>query len=465
MKCLLSLLCTVFICIAQTDQVSAADWTRFRGPNGTGIVQATDPLPVTWSNSENLKWKAALPGPGSSSPIVVGDRVFVTCWTGYAAGEGSSNRMEDLKRVLLCFDRQTGKQLWSASIDAALPEEPYRGNFAEHGYASHTPVSDGERVYVFYGKSGVHAYDMNGKHLWQADVGSGLDERWHWGTASSPILYKNLVIVTALIESQTLYALDKETGKVVWKQEAKGFDSMWGTPAMVEVEGRTELVFLVPFEIWGMDPETGKMLWFCEALNTNSMCSSLVVDGSVVYAVESGPGGGGKIAVRAGGKGDVTKTHVLWSGRETSRIGTPVVYQDRLYWVSGSGVVNCLDAKTGDRVYQSRLGGGPANVTAGGFGGNRPPARPGGPGGPGGFGGGRGPGGQDYSSAVIADGKLYYVRRSGEMFVVKLGDTFEQLANNRFEGDGGDFSASPAISNGELFIRSSKNLYCIAAGK
>jgi outer membrane protein assembly factor BamB len=237
---------------------------------------------------------------------------------------------------------------------------------------------------------------------------------------------------------------------------------MWGTPALVEVDGHTELVISVPFEIWGMDPETGKMLWYCEALSADTMCSSLVVDGTVVYAVESGPGPGGgnsRIAVRAGGKGDVTRTHVVWTGRESSRIGTPVAYADRLYGVTGGGVVNCINAKTGERIYQSRLGSAPAGVAAGGVG-NRPPGRPGGggfAGGPGGFGRG-----QSYSSPVIADGKLYYVRRSGEVAVIKLGDTFEQLATNRFDGDGGDFSASPAISDGELFIRSSKHLYCVA---
>jgi outer membrane protein assembly factor BamB len=318
-------------------------------------------------------------------------------------------------------------------------------------------VSDGEKVFVFFGKSGVHAYDLNGKQLWTADVGDGLS-RMGWGSASSPILYKNLVIVTALVESQTLYALDKETGKVVWKQEAKGFDGMWGTPALVEVDGRTELVFAVPYEIWGMDPATGKMLWYCDAVNVNYICSSILVDGSTVYAAESGPGGSGRIAVRAGGSGDVTKTHVLWSNRESGRIGTPVAVDGRLYWVSG-GVANCVDAKTGERVYQSRLTGGSAASPPGG---NRPGARPGSPGGfPGGGGRGGPGGGQDYSSAVAADGKLFYVRRSGEAAVLKLGDKFEQLATNRFD-EGGDFSASPAVSNGELFIRSSKFLYCIA---
>jgi outer membrane protein assembly factor BamB len=330
----------------------------------------------------------------------------------------------------------------------------------ENGYASHSPVSDGEKVFAFFGASGVHAYDLQGKLLWKAEVGTGLDRRG-WGSASSPILCNNLLIVTALVESNALYALDKETGKVVWKQEAKGYSSMWGTPALVEVAGHTELVVAAPGEIWGLAPETGKMLWYCEALSPDSMCSSVLVDGEIVYAVEANMGGG-KVAVRAGGSGDVSKTsQVLWSGRENGRIGTPLAYEGRLYWVSG-GVVNCLDMQTGERVYQGRLSGSSGSAAGGRPGGLGASGGPGGFGFRGGMGGGRG--GQDYSSAVAADGKLYFVRRSGETAVIKLGDKFEPLATNKFE-EGGDFSATPAISNGEIFIRSSKTLYCIAEQK
>ncbi len=438
----------LFLVVSAAD---AADWTRFRGPNGIGVSPDEKPVPVKWSESENLKWKAPLPGPGASSPIVVGDRVFVTCWTGYADAGRDSGRLEDLKRNLICIDRKTGKQKWMKSIDASMPEDSFRGMFAENGYASHTPTSDGERVIVFYGKSGVHAYDMDGKHQWKADVGDDLDRRG-WGSASSPILYKNLVFVLASIESHTLYALDKTTGKVVWKQEADGFGSTWGTPALVEVNGHTELVVAVPYEIWGLNPDTGKLLWYCEGPASQSMCSSLVVHGSVAYAIETGPGGGGAVAVRAGGKNDVTKTHVVWSTRDRSRVGTPVIHDGRMFWV-GSGVANCVDIKTGDRIYRGRLGGGSARESTndGNGGGNRRRR---------GFGGGRG--GQDYSSPVIAGGNLYYSKRSGDTFVIKLGKEFEQVAANRFETDKGDFSASPAISDGELFIRSSRNLYCVS---
>lgn len=156
--------------------------------------------------------------------------MFLTCWTGYAAGgESGEGDLENLKRHLLCIDRLSGKILWNRAVKAELPEDNYGGMFAQHGYASHTPVSDGTRVFAFFGKSGVHAFAMDGTPLWSADVGDGLDRR-RWGSSSSPILYKNLVIVTASPESQSMIALDRDTGKEVWKSEADGYSGTWGSP-------------------------------------------------------------------------------------------------------------------------------------------------------------------------------------------------------------------------------------------
>ncbi len=432
------------------------DWSRFRGPNGSGVSTDKESLPTEWSETKNLKWKAELPGPGNSCPIVVGDKVFVTCWSGYADGSQGGS-LEQLKRHLVCIDRKTGKKLWDKTVDAVLPEDNFRGMFAENGYATHTPASDGERVYVFFGKSGVHAYDMNGKHLWKANVGTDLDGRG-WGSASSPILYKDLVIVTASIEHHAIVALDKKTGEKKWEQAADGFGSTWGTPVLVETKNRAELVIGVPFEFWALNPETGKLIWYCDAINTNSMCSSVTAHEGVIYGMESGPGGGGGAAVKVGGKGNVTASHRVWTNRDRSRVGTPVIQDGLMYFIS-SGVANAVDIETGKRVYQSRLQGSTRPDENRG-GGNR-----GGQfGGRGGFGGGGrgGGGGQDYSSPIIADGKLFYAKRNGDIFVVKLGPKFEQLGVNRFESADGDFNATPAVSDGELFIRSSRTLYCVA---
>jgi hypothetical protein len=454
--------------VGASDSARAEDWARFRGPNGTGSSVDSKPLPAEWSEEKNLAWKTQLPGPGLSSPIVVGDAVIVTCWSGYGATRDNPGNLDDLQRHVLCVDRKSGSIRWNKSIPAVQPEEEYRGMFAENGYASHTPVSDGKYVFAFLGKSGVYAYDMEGNELWHKSVGTG-DDRRSWGTASSPILYKDLVIVPAFIESNSLVAFDKKTGEERWRQEAEGFNSTWGTPVLVEVkEGHTDLVVGVPYEVWGINPDNGKLRWYCESVDSDSICSSVLVHGDIVYMVEGR--NGGAVAIRCGGSGDVTKSHVVWSTRDRGRISTPLWHNGELVWVAG-GILNRANAETGEQIGQKRLerstGGGEAASRPGG--GDRPEGgRPeGGPpgggfgGGRGGFGGGRG-GGQDYSSPVIADGKLFYMTRSGDGIVVQLGAEPQQLATNRFASDSSEYSATPAVSDGQLFIRSNKFLYCVA---
>ena len=200
---------SMVVLVLSASTTYAGDWSRFRGPNGTGISQDEKPVPTKWSPSENLKWKQGLPGPGVSSPIVVGNRVFVTCYSGYGTDRSDPGNMDELKRHLVCIDADTGKTLWDKTVDAVLSEDPYSGiGVPAHGYASHTPVSDGERVYVFFGKTSVLAFDLDGNQLWQKSVGTESDPR-QWGSASSPILHNNLLIVTASAESQALVALDK----------------------------------------------------------------------------------------------------------------------------------------------------------------------------------------------------------------------------------------------------------------
>ena len=442
MKSLPTITLTLFTAVANVGLLVAGDWPRFRGPNGSGVSADNKPTPVKWSKSENLKWKAKLPGLGVSSPIVVGECVMVTCYSGYGMDRQNPGDLKNLKRHLVCIDRKTGKTLWAKTVYAVLPEDQFGGmGLPEHGYASHTPVSDGKRVYVFFGKTGALAFDMDGKQLWQTGVGTESDPR-RWGSASSPVLYKNLLIVTAPAESQAMVALNTLTGQEVWRQAAMGFDGLRGTPTLVQVdENRTDLVVGVPFEIWGLNPKNGKLRWFCEGTESELFNSSVVSHDGLVYGIE-GPGGG-SLAVRAGGKGDVTKTHVVWRGRNRNQFGTPIVHQGRVYFVA-HGIINCINATTGKQVFQTRLQG----AGRGGFRGLVL----------GGLGGG------DYSSAVVADGKLYYVRRSGDIFVLKADTKFELLSVNRMTDDNlEEFKATPAISDGELFVRSSKHLYCVAA--
>jgi outer membrane protein assembly factor BamB len=458
----------------------SADWLRFRGPNGSGVSSESDSTPVKWSPEENVKWTVELPGAGVSSPIVVGDRVYVTCYSGYGMDRQNPGDINELKRHLVCVDRGSGKILWDKSVKAALPEDPYSGmGVPSHGYASHTPVSDGENVYVFFGKSGVFAFDKDGDQLWQRSVGSGSDDK-RWGSSSSPILHDDLLIVTASAESRALVGLNKKTGEEVWRQETDGLTDVWGTPLLVNIEDRTDLVIGVPYEFWGLNPATGKLRWYSEAMNTDSYNSSVVEADGVIYGIEGR--GGGSAAVKAGGKGDVTASNTVWSGNDSARFGTPLVYDGRVYYFS-NGVANCISAEDGTSVFKGRLpstssrGGGNREGDAnrrgpGGGGDGQPGGRPqggfgGGQGGfggsRGGFGGGRGGfGSTDYSSPVAADGKIYYLKSDGTTLVLSASDEFELLASNQIASDPETFAATPAISQGQIFLRSSKRLYCVA---
>ena len=214
-----------------------ADWRQFRGPGGLGVSDEKE-LPAKWSSKENIIWQTKLPGPGGSSPIVLGDRVYLTCYSGYGLKPGEGDQ-KDLLRHVLCLDRKTGKVNWSKELKPTIPESKYSGGTkAKHGYSTSTPTTDGERLYVFFGKSGVYCFDLDGKEIWHTDVGSGTRG---WGSGASPVLYKDLLIVNASVESRTLIALDKKSGKKAW--EVENFRGVWGTPLLVTTDkGETELV-------------------------------------------------------------------------------------------------------------------------------------------------------------------------------------------------------------------------------
>ena len=403
----------------------AADWAQFRGPHGAGISDETG-LPTKWSESDNLAWKADLPGKGTSSPIVVGDRVYLTCYSGY----GMSNRggrMSDLKRHVVCIDRKNGDIVWNKTVDAVLPEDDYRGFLTEHGYASSTPVCDGESLYVFFGKTGVLAFDLDGNQKWQVSVGTESSGR-RWGSGASPILFKDAVIVNASDESQSIRALDKKTGKELWKAEASGLELSFNTPVLIQSKEQTDLVVAVPYEIWGLNPVTGKLTWYAETDLDGNVSPSIVSNDGIAYAI--GGRGGGSLALQVGGKGDIT-SKIQWTSRNSSYVPSPVLLNGHLYWVDDRGVAHCVDAKNGDLAYRERLGGGGFN------------SRP------------------FYASVVAAGGKLYAVSRRNGTYVLEAKPEFNQVSVNTISGDDTDFNATPAISNGQLFIRSDKALYCI----
>jgi outer membrane protein assembly factor BamB len=370
---------------------------------------------VTWGDDENLAWKAALPGHGASSPIVAGDRIYVTCYSGYGLDRENPGNMDDLRLHVVCLSLADGNVLWDNVIQPVLPESE---QVREHGYAAATPTTDGQRLFVFFGKSGVIALDLDGNQLWQTSVGT---KTHGWGCGTSPVLYRDLVIVNASVESGSLVAINKLTGEIAW--QADGMDSSWNTPHLVQLpDGQVELVVSVKDRLLGYDPQTGEQLWTCSGIQ-DYVCPSVVSQDGIVYAM------GGRrsraIAVRAGGRGDVTLSHKLWEADAGANVTSPVVSGDHLYWVSDRNqVAYCVNRHTGEIVFNQRM-----------------PAQP-------------------YASAVLADGKLYVVTRYEGTYVLAAKPEYELLAQNQF-GDESTFNASPAVVGNSILMRSDRFLYCI----
>jgi outer membrane protein assembly factor BamB len=400
---------------------SAGDWPQFRGPGGLGVSDDKG-LPEKWSEKENVLWKTKLPGLGTSSPITVGDSIYLTCYSGYAESAKEPGDQKNLMRHLVCLDRKTGEIRWTKDIKPVLPESQYRsGNDGQHGYASSTPTSDGTHLFVFFGKSGVYCFDLKGEQVWNKSVGTGTTG---WGSAASPVLYKDLVIVNGAVESGALYALKKSDGSEVWKTPGTG--NAWGSPMLVETPGgKTELVLSLAGKtgkVTGYDPENGKKLWTCEGNADGYICSSIVSHDGIVYAI------GGRqnhsVAVKAGGTGEQKP---LWVSRNDSRVNSPVYHDGYLYWLNEQrGQIMCINATDGKEVFAERLNGV----------------------------------GKAYASGVYADGKLYFFSDSATTFVIAAKPKYELIATNKLE-DTSRTNASPAIDNGRLLIRTDKHLYCI----
>lgn len=418
---------SILLFFALTSTVLAADWPRFRGPTGDGITSDTT-IPLKWSEKENLVWRTELPGPGSSSPIVSGDRVFLTCYSGYGLDVKDPGDLGKLTRHAVCLNRRDGKILWQHEVKTDLPDKPYQGQYITmHGYASSTPVTDGKGVFFFFGNAGVVAYSMDGKKVWQVSVG----EKAHdWGVGSSPILYGDLLIVNAAHESNTLLALDRSTGKTVWT--VNGFPASWNTPTLAKLpDGHEELIVNSNGKLRAFDPKTGKELWFCQSIKAAELCPSVLVHDGIVYVI--GSPNGQAIAVRAGGSGDVSQTHVVWQAAKGSNVGSPVYHDGHLYFVNDSrGTALCLNAKTGEVVYES-----PMSLKRERW----------------------------YASPILSGDRLYYVSRNSGTIVLAAKPQFETLATNVISNDASVFNGSPAIADGLIFLRSDRFAYCFGTRK
>ena len=311
----------------------ATNWPTWRGPQGDGTTSETN-LPLKWSATENVKWKIDLPGPGNSTPIIWGDRIFLT----QAVGQ---------RRTVMCLDRKDGKVLWQQGPTWSQPEQSHQTNPP----CASSPITDGERVIAWFGSAGLYAYDLAGKELWHVDLGK---QDHLWGYGSSPVLAGDLCFLNFGPGPRSfVVAVNKRTGKEVWRFEvpppatpegpgsAQSYTGTWSTPVLAKVDGRDQLLVDLPGAVFGLDPATGKEIWHCNGLNPLSYAEPIMVDNVIV-----GIGGfnGFAIGVKAGGSGDITATNRLWQDKRTpQRIGSGVVVDGKIYLGSDPGFVQCID--------------------------------------------------------------------------------------------------------------------------
>jgi outer membrane protein assembly factor BamB len=390
---------------------AADDWPGWRGPRADGTA-ADKGFPLVWTATENVKWKLELPGTGHASPVVSKGRVF-TC----GCVEATKTR------VLYCADRATGKLLWEKAVVVAGLEKKHN----ENSWASSTPAADGERVYVAFldaPQLRVYCFDYDGKFLWEKNPGEF--HSMH-GFCSPPVLYKDLVIVNADQDAPAgkkayVVALDKRTGAERWRIDRPNRLRSYCPPVVVDAAGKKQMVLTGSKCVASYDPDTGKPFWIVDG-PTEQFVSSVVLHDGVLLLTAGFPEHW-VMAIKPDGSGNVTKTHVLWSKKgEGGYVPSPVAHAGRLFLVDDAGVASCWDVKTGKPFWKERLSG-------------------------------KG----HHASAVAADGRIYLTADDGTTFVLKAADEFEVLATNRL---GDRVFASPAFSDGDIFIRGAKYLWCI----
>ena len=436
----------VLALICLSASTFAQNWPQFRGANASGIAEGK-PTPTKWNaeKSENLAWKVEIPGLAHASPIVWQDKLFVTTAVSsdpksvFRSGlYGDVDSAEDLSKHsfrVYCLDKKTGKILWQQVSYEGVPRTK---RHIKSTFASSTPATDGKYVVAFFGSEGLFCYDLKGKLKWKADLGvlnAGwfFDPDYEWGTASSPIIYKDLVIVQCDIQKGSfIAAYSLKDGKQVWKTAREEIPS-WGTPTIVEGKTRVELVTNATKASRGYDPLTGKELWVLKG-NPEITSTTPIAAHDLIYicnsynkrfiaAIKQGAANG-DISLKAG---ETTNTAVAWSVTNSgSYQPSPLIYGEQMYVCNNNGTLSVHNAKTGERLYQERVGR---------------------------------QGGSFSASPVAADGKLYFSSEDGDVFVLKAGAKYELLATNPI---GEVLMATPAISDGMLFIRGQKHLFAIA---
>ena len=393
--------------------VMAADWPTWRGPRVDGTAD-TATYATTWSPENGILWKAPLPGSGHSSPIVIRGKVFVT-----------SCVEADKKRVLTCYDRQNGKVLWEREIVTAPLERKHKLN----SFASATPASDGERVYVtFYDQPHlrVYCYDMDGKKLWEKSPG-----QFHsvHGFCSPPILYKDFIIINGDQDAPSglkayIVALDRKTGEERWRIDRPNKLRSYCPPVIIEAAGKTQMVLTGSKCVTSYSPDTGEQYWIVNG-PTEQFVSSIVFHQGLVFLTAGFPEHW-VMAIDPSGSGNVTNSHIRWSKKtkDAGYVPSPVAHDGRFFLVSDDGIGSAWDALSGKQLWRERLGG------------------------------------HHSGSGVVANGRVYFTDDDGVTFVLKAGAEFELLSKNPI---GEHCYSSPAFSDGNIFLRGEKHLFCVAA--
>jgi outer membrane protein assembly factor BamB len=438
---------SIFCLCLVASIVRAQNWPQFRGANASGVAEGR-PAPVKWdgAKAENLRWKTPIPGLGHSSPVVWGDKVFITTAVTSAAKDETHYGLfgdvdpvkDDPKHTwkIYALDKRTGKVLWERVAYEGLPKVK---RHPKSTHADSTPATDGRVVVALFGSHGLYAYDTSGKLLWKQDLGL-LDSGWfydpdyQWEHGSSPVIYKNLVIVQADIQKGSfIAAYDLKTGKQVWKTLREGELPGWGTPTVYEGKARAELITTGAHYVRGYDPLTGKELWRLGPMSEITTPTPFVAHDLIfvtsgyaplqpIYAIR--PGAAGDISLKDDKE---SSEFVAWSKKRGGPyMPTPVVYGELLYTLSNNGVFAAYNATSGERVYQQRLA-------------DR--------------------GGAFTASPVGSDGKLYLSSEDGEIFVVKAGPKHELLSVNPM---GEVMMATPAISDGMLIVRGINHVFAVA---
>jgi len=428
-----------------------AHWPQWRGPFFNGMARGD--APTSWNDTTNIKWKTEIPGKGHSTPVIWGDRIFLTTASptgkpaaaaptpapaatsptpgGQGAGRqgrgpgGDTGPQVEQRFEVLCLDRKTGKILWQKTARVATPHEGYHRVYGS--FASNSPVTDGKYVYAFFGSRGIYAYDFNGKLIWEKDLGVQMKIRLAFGEGSAPLLDGNRLFLVYDHEAGSfMVALDKRNGKELWRVTRDEATS-WSTPFAVDHAGRRQVIVTATKKVRSYDAEDGKLLWEAAGLGANAIPMPVHQNG-VIY-VMSGYRDPRLMAIKLGKEGDLTGTDsILWSQtRGLAYTTSPVLHDNKLYVLTDNGLLSAFNATTGEPHFaQARLPK-PYNFKA---------------------------------SPVGANGKLYLATEDGDVVVLKMGEKFEVIATNTLTDQ--VFIATPVIAGGELFLRGKDKLFCVS---